>query len=753
MKSLGTAAWVAGICVFSLSSVLSPAQQTNRQRLYLEQLQRLLPRSELWEKWQQRSGELPPDFDLMPSIPYLPDALRSTSGQPVQTSAQWGARRQELLQLIRHYITGTVPPPPGNVRPSQVQTRQEKGLTIHNLILEFGPEHRARLSMELIIPPGAGPFPVFMTQDNHRRWALVAVSRGYIGCIYAGADSRDDTGAFAEIWPEFDWTKLTRRAWAASRCLDYLYTLPQVDRSRVLLTGHSRNGKLSLIAGALDERFSAIISSSSGAGGACSYRLFSEAHFGEGIELITRVFPDWLHPRLRFFAGRENKLPVDQHAMIACLAPRPCLIATALNDSVESVWAIEQNYYAAQKVYHLLGAGAALNLLYRPGGHGLRTGDIESYLDWADVKFGRKQMTVGNRPICPTYADWLQASGERIDPRQFPSSSLDGLLSSRGGNPITTPDQWKVKREEIRQRMIWALGEAPAVATSVPGSNGAEKEHMAILLGRPKPDQGLQKRSLNFGNYLAGDLYHIAGVDQANRLPAIVWLHPFSFSNGYVAGYRRGEPIYLTLARLGYAVLAFDLIGHGARLEEGRLFYQRYPRWSLLGKQISDIRTAVDALGMIEFIDKSRIFLVGYGPGAMAGLHAAALDERVAGVVSYAGFTPMRLDTAEKGTGGIARFSQWFPLLPRLGAFVGSESHIPYDYHEVLALIAPRLALVITPALDYQSSLQDVNQCLQEASRVYSFLGAANNLAFLGIEEFNRLSPEVVRMISIRMKQ
>jgi hypothetical protein len=42
---------------------------------------------------------------------------------------------------------------------------------------------------------------------------------------------------------------------------------------------------------------------------------------------------------LRFFAGRENKLPVDQPELIACIAPRPCLISTALNDAVESVWA------------------------------------------------------------------------------------------------------------------------------------------------------------------------------------------------------------------------------------------------------------------------------------------------------------------------------------------------------------------------------------------------------------------------------
>jgi hypothetical protein len=34
--------------------------------------------------------------------------------------------------------------------------------------LTFGPENRATLTMELMIPPGEGPFPVFLTQWNHR---------------------------------------------------------------------------------------------------------------------------------------------------------------------------------------------------------------------------------------------------------------------------------------------------------------------------------------------------------------------------------------------------------------------------------------------------------------------------------------------------------------------------------------------------------------------------------------------------------
>src|SRR5438876_2791335 len=327
--------WPIVLLALCFASMSLQAQSSTRPKELLEQLRTILPPSEPWEAWLKKSGALPPDFDLLPSIPFLPDPLRFEGGKEVKSREEWPKRRMAILTLFQQYILGSFPPSPGNVRPASIKSHEEAGALIDEVVLEFGPEFRARLHLELIIPKGRdGPLPVLLTQDTHRQWALVAVSRGYIGCVYAGADSRDDTEAWKEIWPEHDWTKLTRRAWAASRCIDYLHSLPVVDTNRIALTGHSRNGKTSLIAAAVDLRVSAVISSSSGAGGACSWRLFSENQFGEGIELITRNFPDWFHPRLRFFAGRENKLPVDQPELIDCIAPRPCLISTALNDAV-----------------------------------------------------------------------------------------------------------------------------------------------------------------------------------------------------------------------------------------------------------------------------------------------------------------------------------------------------------------------------------------------------------------------------------
>lgn len=756
-RLLGIVCWLFFGVGLAPASRLGAQERTSiaTRKQQLETMLLLFARSDSWEAWLEKTGELPPDFQALPSRPFLPATLKLEDGNPVRTGEDWLKRRGELLDLFRHYVTGKSPAAPNNLRALRKGQREESGAIVQQILLEFGPEHRAQVRLELLVPRGKGPFPVFMTPGDHRRWALIAVSRGYIGCVYAGSDGGDDTANFPTLWPEADWTRLRRRAWAVSRAIDYLSTLPQVDGDRIALAGHSRNGKQSLIAAAFEPRIAAVISSSSGAGGACSYRFFSETQCGEGIERITSGYPEWLHPRLRFFAGRENKLPIDQHQLLALIAPRACLISTALADPVESVWAVEHTYRAVREVYSFLDAEAQLGLRHRRGRHETVAEDIEAYLDWLDERFGRKPQGTArlSEPIYPTYELWQQQSGEKIRPTTFPERDLDDLLHSPTGAPVRTRDGWIEKRREILERIQWALGESPPAASDPGGRQGAEGGSLVGQRGRPRVPTVLEKRSINFGNHVAGDLYFPAGASTATgKLPVLLWVHPFSSATGYVSGYRRGEPAHLFLARSGFAVFAFDQIGQGYRLEEARDFYRRYPRSSLLGKTLADISSAITALGEFQFLDLSRLYALGYGSGAMAALHATALDERIAGVVSVAGFTPMRRDTQERGSGGVARWSRWLPLVPRLGAFVGHESKIPYDYHEVLAAIAPRPVLVVAPTIDFQSHLEDIRACLEEVKKVYQLLGAEGRLFYLEVEEYNRFSPELQRDVILRFQ-
>src|SRR5438445_176471 len=79
-----------------------------------------------------------------------------------------------------YYITGTRPPEPDNVNAAVLSEKNDGEVTLRTIELTFGPENRATLTVELMMPPGNGPFPVFLTQWNHREWAQVAVRRGYV---------------------------------------------------------------------------------------------------------------------------------------------------------------------------------------------------------------------------------------------------------------------------------------------------------------------------------------------------------------------------------------------------------------------------------------------------------------------------------------------------------------------------------------------------------------------------------------------
>jgi hypothetical protein len=99
----------------------------------------------------------------------------------------------------------------------------------------------------------------------------------------------------------------------------------------------------------------------------------------------------------------------------------------------------------------------------------------------------------------------------------------------------------------------------------------------------------------------------------------------------------------------------------------------------------------------------------------------------------------MRTDSAAKGTGGVARYSTERDLMPRLGFFVGHEAQIPYDFHEILGLIAPRPVLVVQPQLDRDATPADVTAAVKEAKKVYALYGASDKLDLREPWDYNRL--------------
>lgn len=703
-----------------------------------------------WRDWLKRTGELPPDFDQMPSFPFLPDPLIIDQGGqniPVETMAQWQEKRQEIQRLAQHWITGTLPPAPDNLTAETQSERKIGSLIEKNILLNFGPGQKAQLHLTLLIPPGEGPFPVFICPWKKDRydWVQAAVRRGYIGCRFTATDPKygypDDSEAYEEIWwPDFDFSALMRWGWAASRAIDYLYTLDFVNQDQIALTGLSRNGKMALWAAAYDDRIKAVVPISGGTGGENPFRYTTDKYNSETLPLLTWARPHWLHPRLRFFTGWESKLPVDQNSLMALVAPRGLMLTSSVTESAGNAWGIEQAYLSARKAYAFLGAEEKIALDLREGLHAPSMRDMERYLDFFDYVFGRGKIKPADHLMYDySFSKWLGQSGEQIDPFSWPEQIIDDLLLDSTGKIIQDSISWKKKVPLIQEKIRWALGEEPPSV-----GPGQQSDYLHNVIGLPNVDAEIERQPLSFGQ-----LYYpsSAQVDEKTEsMPVIIYLHEYAYSTGMA---KTGD-IISDLVKAGFAVYVFDQIGFGTRsFEESRLFYDRFPHWSKMGRMVADVRWAVDALSEHPLINPNQIYVAGYALGGNVALYSTALDQRIAGMVSVCGFSPLRTNSSGKTAEGIYEYSHLHGLIPWLGFFAGNEERIPYDVHELVASIAPRPVLIIAPTWDQYASLKDVQMSLDKSMKVYKLYGKTNQLELYAPNDYNRFSTEMrARMVS-----
>lgn len=392
----------------------------------------------------------------------IPDVLTCADGTKVTSKEQWlEKRRPELMKLFAQEVYGRTPG--GKPRGMRfVQTSENKQAlggkaTMRQVSIYFTDKDEARCDVLLFLPNGRkSPAPVFVGLNfggnqsvindpaiplpttwfredkdklytgnkaseksrgsSERRWPVEAIiARGYgvATAYYGDLDPDFDDGFQNGVQPLFykqgqtkpapdEWGSIGGWAWGLSRIADYLQTLPEVDGKKLAVHGHSRLGKTSLWAGAQDERFGIVISNDSGAGGAA----LSKRIFGETVAVLNKAFPHWFCDNFNKYSDNEAALPVDQHELIALMAPRPVYIASATEDT----WADPKGEFLsgklAEPVYALFGkaglgtseppppdtsVGDFIGNHVRTGKHDILIFDWNCYMDFADKHWGKPQ--------------------------------------------------------------------------------------------------------------------------------------------------------------------------------------------------------------------------------------------------------------------------------------------------------------------------------------------------------------------------
>ncbi|HVT90309.1 MAG TPA: alpha/beta fold hydrolase [Tepidisphaeraceae bacterium] len=766
--------------------VQQPPMTVEQRKEYLEKMKTILPNVPSWTQWQEQTGTLPPDFNSLPRINTLPDPLVFLDGKRVvKTPADWEERRAEILMLFEKYDIGRIPPKPrlgqvivvdpavaqaeaaragaggfgrgrgpatgpttglgrrgGRGRGRGAASQPAPGTITRYVDLKYGPDNQITTRVMLSIPPGPGPFPVFMNNGSPG-----ITSRGYIACDIEGGLSVDRPPDIGKYYPDYDFGSMGKMAFTYQMVIDYLYTLPEVDKRYIAITGYSRIGKMAAITAMFDKRITACIAGSTGVGGILPWRSGSERGAAEGIESTTRSFPIWFAPQLRFFSGRDDRLPVDGNLIQAAIAPRSIISLYGEEDEVGNTYGNEAAYYSAQKAFDLLGVPDHNAIFHLQGHHG--SNDPQATLHWLDIQFGKSNDKWTNDYLYPwDYRKWQAQNRKAADVGKSSAGDADALAG------VTSAGEWEKKTPDVRkavQRMLGTKeggkgGPDPAQRPRGPASDTSTIVDWAIERGGSfgwlEPEKSnTEYRSFTFGQGTRAELYYPKGTEENAHLPTVVWLHGFSYPMGYMWVYRQKPDLHpiLALVRAGYAVVGFDQTGHGSRTDEFATFYDRFPHWSRLGRMVADTQAVIDAVSRDGMVDPNKIYLYGYSMGGIVALHTAALDNRVKGVVSICGFTPMRTDTTDKGTGGLTRYSIDLPLLPQLGAYVGNESKLPYDYDELMATIAPRPVYVLQPMLDRDATPADVHAAVDRAKKVFGFYNATNKLVLDEPWDYNRL--------------
>ena len=334
----------------------------------------------------------------------LQNPLQFFDGTPVRTHTDFARRRQEILDLITEVEFGGMPPKPSELKVEELYTPgygRKNTYRIH--ITENGRRFSFTFTVSLPKKTKEGAqetFPVLLTGDACFEYVTTQLTeearrRGILLVCFNRVELAPDTvnadkeAGIRFLYPDQSFTAISAWAWGYSRVIDALSQLPFVDMTRIGITGHSRGGKTTLLAGAHDERIAFVNANGSGTHGCGCWRYQQQEADGKRSEVMAdlfRNFPHWMGEKLQPYIGKEEVLPYDMHLLKACIAPRAFLDSNATGD----IWANPKGSYltnrAAIPAWEFFGCSEKFGTRFREGEHFHTYEDICAFLDFMEGK-------------------------------------------------------------------------------------------------------------------------------------------------------------------------------------------------------------------------------------------------------------------------------------------------------------------------------------------------------------------------------
>lgn len=309
---------------------------------------------------------------------------------------------------------------------------------------------------------------------------------------------------------------------------------------------------------------------------------------------------------------------------------------------------------------------------------------------------------------------------------QNPATFLDRDGKSQ---PITTVDEWEVRRRGILQGLERAMGPLPDRTKFPPAQltvlertelEGGVRRHK-VEYRTDSPDRAV-RAWLFFPK--AGPAKDVEKPEEDQRAGILCLHQTIGIGKDEPAGLGGSSNLHyaLELAQRGFVTLAPDYPSFGEYKYD---FPAEHGYVSGSMKAIVDNLRAVDLLETgISRVDGQRIGCIGHSLGGHNTMFTAAFDRRIKAMVSSCGFTRAHKYYGGKLAGWTS--ARYMPLIAK--EFHNNPDEIPFDFPEIVACFAPRPFLACSPVRDDNFEVSGVKDCIVAAAPVYKLFGAEKNL-------------------------